>query len=161
VNYWKVILATVVIFGAGVLTGGFLVGDVQHQHWKNPKRAENPPASSFDSTSNFNSAASFGTNLPPSRARLPETLSKQLLQRLDVELHLSPDQREAIQKIITDGQNLMRKTLQDARLEIREQLTPEQRAYFDELVKRPAKRTPSTNAPAVFPPTNRTNAAGN
>jgi Spy/CpxP family protein refolding chaperone len=149
----------VVIFGAGVLTGGFLVGDVQHQHWKNPRRAENFPANAVDS--NSNSAASFVTNLPPSRARLPETLSKQLLQRLDVELHLSPDQREAIQKIITDGQNLMRKTMQDARLEIREQLTPEQRAHFDELVKRPARRTPNTNAPAVFPLSSRTNAPGN
>ena len=83
--------------------------------------------------------------------RLPEFMSKQFLQRLDEDLHLTPDQREAVQKIITDGQNLMHKTMTDARLEIREQLTPEQRSQFDELVKRPPRRPPgSTNAPPVL-----------
>jgi Spy/CpxP family protein refolding chaperone len=83
-------------------------------------------------------------------------LSNQFLQRLDAELHLTPEQRDAIQKIITDGQNLMHKTMLDARLEIREQLTPEQRSQFDELVKRPPHRPPNaTNAPPVLSgPTN-------
>src|SRR6516164_1708077 len=76
--------------------------------------------------------------------RLPEILNKQFLQRLDEELHLTQDQREAIQKIITEGQNQMRKTMMDARLEIREQLTPEQRSQFDELVKRPIRRMPNS-----------------
>ncbi len=31
-NSWKVILATVVIFGAGVLTGGLLVNYVEREH---------------------------------------------------------------------------------------------------------------------------------
>ena len=31
-NSWKVILATVVIFGAGVMTGGLLVNYVDHSH---------------------------------------------------------------------------------------------------------------------------------
>ena len=53
-------------------------------------------------------------------------LNRQFLQRLDDELHLTPEQHEAIQKIITDSQNLMHKTILDARLEIREQIAPEQ-----------------------------------
>ena len=39
-NSWKIILATVVIFGAGVLTGGLLVNCV---HCKPPGNVE-PPA---------------------------------------------------------------------------------------------------------------------
>src|SRR5208282_3326609 len=38
VNYWKVRLATVVIFGTGVLTGGVLVNFVDHSHPKTSHR---------------------------------------------------------------------------------------------------------------------------
>lgn len=150
---WNVIFATVVIFGAGVLTGGFLVNNVQHQHWKNSRRAETTATNSI-ATPPTNSI-SQGTNQPGGRQRLPEILNKQFLQRLDEELHLAVDQREAIQKIIAEGQSLMHKTMMDARLEIREQLTADQRTQFDELVKRPVRRqNNSTNAPAIFSATN-------
>ena len=131
-NNWKVIFATVVIFGAGVITGGLLVNYVQHSNQK-PQRpkpaavraaATNQPVQSADT----------------SKLRPPEILSKQFLQQLDESLRLKTEQREAIQKIITDGQNQIRKALQDARLEIREVLTPEQRQQFDELVKRPFRK---------------------
>jgi Spy/CpxP family protein refolding chaperone len=150
VNSWKVILATIVIYGAGVMTGSLLVNHVEYSHPRNSHRPETPGASgnSISKTNNQGQQA-------PKPARLPEMLSKQFLQRLDADLHLAPDQREAIQKIITDSQNLMHKTIVDTRLEIREQLTPEQRSQFDELVKRPPRRTPnSTNAPPVLPPAN-------
>ena len=148
-NSWKVILATIVIYGAGVVTGGLLVNHVHHSYLRNPRRMEAAPSTnSVSPTNGQNQAASK----PP---RQPEILNRQFLQRLDAELHLTPDQHEAIQKIITDGQNLMRKTMLDARLEIREQLTPDQRSQFDELVKRPPRRMPSsTNAPPVLQPTN-------
>jgi hypothetical protein len=153
VNSWKIILATVVIFGAGVFTGGLLVNNVEHSHWRSSHRptATNSPAAI--SITNF--VSSSGTN-PPARTRLPEILNRQFLQRLDEELHLAPDQRDAIQKIITDSQNLMRKTVQDARLEIREQLTAEQRAQFDDLVKRPVlhRTQNSTNTPPNLAATN-------
>ena len=147
-NFWKVILATIVIYGAGVMSGGLLVKQVDHSHFRNPRRPETPAASG-SSISQTNGQGQVTSK----SARLPEILSRQFLQQLDEELHLAPDQHEAIQKIITDSQNLMHKTMQDARLEIREQLTPEQRSKFDELVKRPPRRTPnSTNAPPVLPP---------
>lgn len=155
-NSWKVILATIVIYGAGVVTGGLLVNHVHHSYLRNPRRTEAAPSTnSVSPTNGQNQAASR----PP---RQPEILSRQFLQRLDAELHLTPDQHEAIQKIITDGQNLMHKTMLDARLEIREQLAPEQRSQFDELVKRPTRRVPnSTNAPPVLPlPAVPTNAPG-
>jgi hypothetical protein len=148
VNSWKVILATIVIYGAGVVTGGLLVNHVHHSYIRNPRRTE--AASFTNSVSSTN-----GQNQAASRSsRQPEMLNRQFLQRLDAELHLTPDQHEAIQKIITDGQNLMHKTILDARLEIREQLTLEQRSQFDEMVKRPPRRSPATNAPPGLPPAN-------
>lgn len=146
-NNWKVIFATVVIFGAGVITGGLLVNYVQHSR---PKAARHPAAMVEVHPALTNQL------LRPAEApkpRLPEVLNKQFLQRLDEELHLATNQHEAIQKIIGDGQNQMHKVIQDARLEIREVLTPEQRKKFDELVKRPVhKPIFGTNAPAVLPP---------
>ncbi len=135
-NNWKVIFATAVIFGAGVVTGGLLVNHVQHSHPRNNPRRLAAGAEAGSPATNQ------APRLPdaPRPARLPEVLSKQFLQQLDVQLHLATDQHEAIQKIISDGQNQMRKTLQDARLEIREVLTLEQRKDFDELVKRPFRK---------------------
>ncbi len=162
-NSWKVILATIVIFGTGVMTGGLLVSQVDHSHPRNPRRAETgwPPGNSVSQTNNSISQTN-GQGQGSRAARMPEMLSRQFLQRLDADLHLAPDQHEAIQKIITDGQNLMHKTMQDTRLEIREQLTPEQRSKFDDLVKRPPRRPPnSTNAPPSLPPASvPTNAPG-
>ena len=148
-NNWKVIptivLATVLIFGAGVFTGGILVDIVK------PPHGEKKPH--WEMATVTNSASVIPTNaLTKSNARLPEILSRPFLQRLDEELHLAPDEREAIQKIISEGQNQMRKVIQDSRLEIRELLTPEQRKQFDELVKRPFhKPIFNTNAVVALP----------
>lgn len=150
-NNWKVIFATVVIFGAGVITGGLLVNYVQHSH---PKPGRRPAAVAAAPT---NAAPATVSNAPSAKpVRPPEILSKEFLQRLDTELHLVPAQHEAVQKIVSESQNLIRKTIQDARLEIREVLTPEQRDQFDELVKRPFRRPLFTTngVTALPPPTN-------
>lgn len=134
-NDWKVIptivLTTVLIFGAGVFTGGMLVDFVKQGHPRMALRRQNtpPPAAPAPNTNNL--------AVQPKPTRPPEILSKEFLQRLDNDLHLSKDEHEAVQKIIGDGQNQMRKVLQDARLEIREALTQQQRDQFDELMKRP------------------------
>lgn len=149
-NNWKVIptivIATVLIFGAGVFTGGMLVNYVKQARPKVVKRTP-PPVS-------LTNGAASATNPPLVKPpKLPEVLSKDFLQRLDTELHLSAEQREAVQKIINEGQNQVRKTIQDARLEIRETLTPEQMQQFDELLKRSFKRPIfPTNAPAATLP---------
>lgn len=143
-NNWKVIFATVIIFGAGVVTGGLLVNYVRHSH---PKMVRRVPAPVDGAAAATNLLA----RLPDaSKARLPEVLNKQFLQRLDEELLLAADQREAIQKMIGDRQNQMRKAIQDARREIREVLLPDQRLQFDDLVKHPLhKPALGTNAPAA------------
>lgn len=149
-NDWKVIptivITTVLIFGAGVFTGGMLVDYVKQTH---PHVASRRPSGAPTNSVPV-------TNAAPNAARPvrpPEILSKDFLQRLDGDLHLNKEEHEAIQKIISDSQNEMRKVVQDARLEIREVLTPQQREQFDELMKRPFhKPLFATNAPAVFHP---------
>ena len=151
-NNWKVIptivLATVLIFGAGVFSGGILVNLVKPAHGGKNSHLEMEAAGHSVSLMPTNAATK-------PNARLPEIFSRSFLQRLDEELRLTPDEHEAIQKIISDGQNLMRKVVQDSRLEIRERLTPEQRKQFDNLVKR-AFHKPifNTNAAGVSPPVN-------
>lgn len=154
-NNWKVILATVVIFGAGVVTGGLLVNYV---HNSKPAKAQHKTAEVRTSTAN-----QAGRSAEATKLRVPEMLSHQFLQRLDDGLHLTPAQHEAIQKSISDGQNTIRKVVQDSRLEIRDVLSLEQQKQFDELVKRPFRKanfntnapsalTPDTNAPATNTP---------
>jgi hypothetical protein len=150
VNNWKVIptivCATVLIFGAGVFTGGILV-DYVKQARPHPGVVHAKPPVTPSPVPPTNNPAVSATRQPP------QVLSKEFLQRLDGDLHLTKDQHEAVQKIISDGQNEMRKVMQDSRLEIREVLTPEQREQFDELMKRPFhKPIFNTNAPPVAVP---------
>ena len=147
-NYWKVIVATVVIFGAGVFTGGLLVNYVHQSHFRSGEahHASSPPPGT-------NSVAG-PAGVPP---RLPEVLSKPFLPKLDDLLHLSSDQRISIEKIITDAQGQVHKAIVDARTAIRGALTPEQRSQFDDIMKRPVKRPPgATNSVGMEPATTNT-----
>ena len=117
-NSWKVILATVVIFGTGVLTGGLLVNYVDHGHW----------------------------NLP--RSRSPEMWRRDFLEHLDKALKLTPAQHDAIKKVITEGQGGMRHEMERIHQQIRAELTPDQQKRFEKMLKRFApQRPPRDNAP--------------
>lgn len=158
-NNWKlipsIVLATVLIFGAGVFTGGFLVHYVKLK--PEAVKKSSPPE---------NHAPVSSTNCSPSSTNLvvkspsspQEILSKPFLIKLDEQLRLNGDQHKAIEKIINDGSDEMKKVVRDARLEIREVLTPEQLKQFDALMKPAAKKKPSaipaTNAPVPPPATN-------
>jgi hypothetical protein len=167
VNYWKVILATVVIFGAGVFTGGLLVNFVQHPHWKNNHRQPpigetHPLAEAHEPQSHTNSSPA-NVIRPP---RPPDILNDKFVQQLDDALQLTPDERAAIQKIIADGQERnhaiwtnnsaqMREVIQDVRHHVRETLTADQQKQFEDLMKpHPPRRQNSTNAPASLSTTN-------
>ena len=120
VSTWKVILATMVIFTAGMLTGGVMI----HQFAKRPS----PPA--------------------PFQ---PMILRKEFLGRMNRELALTRQQRERIEKIMTESQERtrllwelvgpeMRDEVMHVREDIREELRPEQLTKFEELMKqRPRK----------------------
>jgi Spy/CpxP family protein refolding chaperone len=155
VNTWKVILATVVIFVAGVLTGGLLV------HHSNQSGAvqKNPEMVHTASLQNTNASREF--KLPPP---LMGPLRKDFVDRLQRELKITAPQKERIEKIICDGQEQtriiweeiapdMHETIIETKEKIRAELTPEQQSKFQELFKpkarMPAKPVSPTNtAPA-------------
>ena len=156
-NNWKVIFATIVIFGAGVITGGLLVNYVNYSH----ARPAHHPAMTAD-------AHAPATSPPPHQIELPrqlhplEILDKDFLAKIDAVLHLSPEQSIAIKKILADGQEQnhaiwtnstaqMRKVMQDSRRQIRDQLTKEQQKDFENMLKqfRAPRKTGGTNGSPV------------
>jgi Spy/CpxP family protein refolding chaperone len=124
VNTWKVIFATVVIFGAGVVTGGLLV----------KYSVQTPPRKPYG---------------PANRAVAPISaggLRIEFLRRVERDLTLTADQREQIDKIITASQERSKKLMEPIQPKIREELqqtreqfravlNPEQKIRFDELLK--------------------------
>jgi Spy/CpxP family protein refolding chaperone len=153
VNPWKVILATMVIFTTGVVTGG-LVG--RYSQAMRPHRPQH------------------STNGHPALAMSPGFLRFEFLRRAQRELDLSAEQREQVDKLIGESQERMKKLWEPITPRIREELhqtkaqfrallTPEQQTRFDELLKHQQQRmhdqrrsgseagrlpeNPSTNAP--------------
>jgi Spy/CpxP family protein refolding chaperone len=123
VKAWKVILATLAIFGAGLVVGGLVERRI----------ADNAPLTLF------------------STPRSGQTRLQSLLRRMDRELALTPDQHAQIEKIIAARQEHTRELYKPVALEmnkqtasaceqIREVLTPEQQAKFDTLSKTRAER---------------------
>ncbi|HEV2434512.1 MAG TPA: hypothetical protein VG077_00800 [Verrucomicrobiae bacterium] len=125
-NSWKVVLATVVIFGAGVLTGGLLVNHVVHEH------------------------------RPLPGPRSPETWRKDFVGHLDKALKLTPEQHAAISKIVAEGQERNREIwhqeMERVHQRIRAELTPEQRKKFDAMIKQFAPHGAPRNRPAAGAP---------
>jgi hypothetical protein len=123
VNTWKVILATMVIFGTGVVTGGLLVR--HSERMRVPRFVRNPIV---------------GRPAPPVSAG---GVRLDFLRRAGRELELTPEQRERVDKILKESQERTRKVmspyvreeLQRTKAEFREVLRPEQRPRFDQLLK--------------------------
>jgi hypothetical protein len=156
VNSWKVIptivLATVLIFGAGVFTGGMLVN---HVKTSGAKKAAQTVATT--------NCPTLTTTNPMVKTADPnqDFLTKQFLAKLDEQLKLTADQHKSVEKILNDSRDDVKKTTKFAKMQIREVLTPEQSKQFDALFKKPKKpadtNSPSAVLPATIsiPPTNR------
>lgn len=142
-NTWKAILAALVIFGAGFVTGNVLsrISDV----------SKTAPV-----------AAASAHNPTHSQQTLPlEQLRKvELMGRVQKDLDLTPDQRARIEKIIGDGQDHIRDLWNQVAPDIRDEyddvkkklcdvLTPQQKKRFDELMRQQLHphKPASTNAP--------------
>ena len=120
-NTWKPILAALVIFAAGVVTGGLTVN-----LRKQPARPK-------------------ATVVAKKPVAMPREL-RELSRRMQAELDLTPEQRGRIETIIHDSQERV-KSLRDEvgqktseefkemRQKIRSELTPEQRKKFAEIMK--------------------------
>ena len=120
-NTWKVILATLVIFGAGVITGGLLVS-YSARAWR-PSAHAAPAADGQLPTADpqrvpveRNAAPAVReSKLPP--AALSGPLRKDFLNRLSHELKLSSEQRERIERIVSEGQERTRELWRVERVE--------------------------------------------
>ncbi|HWW03620.1 MAG TPA: hypothetical protein VNZ64_28210 [Candidatus Acidoferrum sp.] len=143
-NTWKVILATLVIFATGVVTGGLLAVYSGRSFVLRPQH--------------------------PNAPRSPQSVSAgglrlEFLRRIQRDLDLTPEQRERIDKILKESQEHTRKLMepispalkeefQRTKEEFRQVLTAEQRARFDELFKhqqRPHEQQRHPVAPAQRP----------
>lgn len=137
-NSWKIILATVVIFGAGVVTGGLLVNHVERTR----PVIHRPPRQ------------------PQAFTPRPEILKTNFVRRLDRAVHLTPVQRGRIEKIIAEGQKRNRElwkkvapefrpVILEVRRRIHQVLTPEQQKRFEQLLRHvPRRSLNTTNAPS-------------
>jgi len=145
VNYWKIILASLVIFGAGVMTGGLVASHHPFRH--HHEMANSPDGREHSEHRDV-----------PAPPLVAKRLNKDFLQSLDDKLQLTPDQKDKIGKIIADGQEhnhqiwtnvapQIRAEIQEVHRQIREQLAPEQREQFDDWLKHPPRKNNSTNAP--------------
>lgn len=159
-NTWKVILATMVIFGTGVVTGGLLVRYAEHGRDRRPQR----PVAVVHSA----------------QPTLAGVMRIEFLRRMERELDLTPEQREPIDQILKQGQERMKKlqeTVEPRRREefkktiedFRTVLTPDQRKRFDDLVKQQQQRvreqrkaaSPKERLPQQNPPPGSPQAATN
>jgi Spy/CpxP family protein refolding chaperone len=149
VSPWKVILATMVIFACGVITGALVTRTVA-------TRAEERPLTAV-----------------PVPARMPGGAVSQMQKVLDKQLDLSAEQRDQIGKIMKASQERTRPLwekiapqmtdeVKEVRQEIRGVLTPEQWKKFGELMKRnrkpnaapPGDRGPSRSMESTASATN-------
>lgn len=127
-NTWKVILATIVIFGTGVVTGGLLVRQVGQAH---PVRVR--PGLALERERH---------PTPPSAGGL----RIEFLRRAQRELDLTVEQREKVDKLLKESQERTRKIMEpvtpqlrreveETRVQFLRALTEDQRARFDEMMK--------------------------
>jgi len=126
VNTWKVIFATVVIFGAGVVTGALVV--------KYSLQTTSRPTPPSGAQANRVQPISAGG------------LRIEFLRRIERDINLTPDQREQVDKILAASQERSKKLMEPVTPKIREELqqtkeqfravlNPEQKIRFDELLK--------------------------
>ena len=128
-NSWKVILATLVIFGTGVVTGGLLVSYAVHAPIvvPHPNPTPAPPQQTAGATPWLQRA-------------------RELLRRMDRDLELTPEQHKRMEKLITESADrtkelwkpiapLMNKEMLKLHREMREELNVDQRKKFDEISK--------------------------
>ncbi len=147
-NNWKIIFATVVIFGAGIVAGALLVEQLNQNKGKHPRQ---------------DVGMVISTNGPSVRRDLSPGMEQRridFMRNVSSNLNLSTEQREHVDDILHEGQERikkiwepyaakMREEMNDVREKIHAELTPDQKKRFDELMKRPSRKPDdaSTNRP--------------
>jgi len=130
VNTWKVILATMVIFITGAVTGSLLV-----------RNFGSAPAPKTEAATPQQPRA-----FVPGGAGAAGVVRVEFLRRAERELNLTINQRDEVDRIIRESQERTKKLMEPIQPQIREEmqqtkdqfmavLTPEQKARFEELLK--------------------------
>jgi Spy/CpxP family protein refolding chaperone len=154
VNYWKPILAAVVIFAAGFITGGLTLDlrrtpSADAASWS-PKPQDQPQAG-WPPRFREGSPREGGPfrDGPPGTGR--EKHLEDLTQRMEKDLGLTPEQRDQVEAIIRGTHERVRALVDGVRpetqaefrrmeSEIKALLTAEQAAKFDELAQQRRSR---------------------
>jgi Spy/CpxP family protein refolding chaperone len=151
VSPWKVILATMIIFGCGVVTGGLVV-KVRTAHPRAARTEQGVRARA--------AAAATAPGAPPWQLQ-----RKEFLDKMDHQLELTPEQRQKIEKDMHDSLDRtrplwqqiapqMRDEMRRVREDIKNELTPDQQKKFADLLKAHPKKADGTNAPPRVTSTN-------
>ncbi len=146
---WKVILATMVIFACGVITGAMVT------------RSERPPIAVESATNQPVLAVNPRNPAPPGW----QMQRLEFFKRMEKQLDLAPEQREQIDKIMKESQERtkplweqiapqMGEELKRVRQEVNKVLTPEQRKKMNELMRRgrKAEAVPPASGRPLRPP---------
>ncbi len=139
---WKVILATMVIFACGVVTGGLMTRTMA-------TRADAPLVSATNSFA-VATNSSGATNRPSMVGPILQMQRIEFLKKMDKSLDLTPAQHDEIAKIMRTSQERtqplwsqispqMTEELKRVREDIREVLTPDQRRKFLEMIRKGRK----------------------
>lgn len=142
-NTWKAILAVLVIFGAG-----FVTGHVASRMSETAKPAIVP------------TPLRAGNHSAQPPLSLEQLRKVELMGRVQKDLDLSPEQHARIEKIIEDSQERIRDLwdqvapdihdeYDDVQKKVCQELSPEQKKTFDDLMKKQQqhKKPATTNAP--------------
>ena len=158
-NTWKVICATLVIFVAGIFTGASLVRFAQSggKNWRNRPSQMANPQSEPDRPNGLprgeNPNVRNNPDMPNPPGQQTGILGRDFIIGLDRQLHLTPEQREKVEKLMASGQQRiremrskiepeMRKEMQSVNDQIKALLTTEQREQFDRMMKQRLQRRP-------------------
>lgn len=161
-NALKIVFATLVIFIAGIVTGVVLVRfaerspkawmRVQREMPNNPKPVANVPGN-LNLPNNPNRPSGQQPTNPGTQNAGP--MSREFAQVLERQLRLTPEQREQVSKIMSEGQERIRELRQGIDPEIRKEmqktheqiqslLTVEQREQFQRLMRQRLQRRNET-----------------
>lgn len=155
-NVWKIVCATLVIFIAGIVTGVVLVriGERGPKPWVRQQRelANRPLPNNAGQTNLLPPTNPDRPNEPGSPGN-PNTgpMSREFGAVLERSLRLTPEQREQVNKLMSEGQERIRELRQKVDPEVRKEmqktheqiqavLTPEQRDLFQRLMKQRQQR---------------------
>ena len=145
-NAWKIVLATLVIFIAGIITGASLVRFSQNRGGRMNQRPQpeinQPNNPSRPENQNRRNDPEFGNQT----GQQPGPLNRQFVLGLDRQLKLTREQRDKVEKLMVEGQERirqmrskiepeMRKEMQSVNEQIKTILTAEQREQFERIMR--------------------------